>query len=169
MGGLGRGCTTEADDAPARAASMARLSSDLRSGAGGTFQIDPDPKRPRSLEGILRGEQAGYRLEDDLEVEEDRPVFDVEQIAFHAPDQMLRFARRAAVAVDLRPAGNPGLDPMTVRIGADDLVAELVLRLHADRVRPGADQRHVALEHVQQLRQFVEARAPQDGAEARDA
>ena len=36
-----------------------------------------------------------------------------------------------------------------------------------DRAR--ADERHLALEHVEELRQLVEARAPQEGADPRDA
>ena len=64
----------------------------------------------------------------------------------------------AAPAIDLRPAGDAGLDAMAREIAVDGLIVEPVLSLGMDRMRARADERQVAPEHnVDELRQFVEA------------
>ncbi len=74
--------------------------------------------------------------------------------------------RLAAQAVHLRPAGDAGLDAVATQIAVDDLGIILVVR---DCVRTRADQGHVALEHVYELRQLVEAGLAQEAADARHA
>jgi hypothetical protein len=65
--------------------------------------------------------------------------------------------------VDLRPAGDAGLD------GEPPALAPGVARdLHGDR-GPRADDRHLAAQHVDEVRQLVEARPAQQAPDTRDA
>src|SRR3546814_5508917 len=59
------------------------------------------------------------RLDHDPEVEEHRPVLDVEQVVFDALAQLLLSVRLAAPAVDLRPAGDARLDAVAGRVLPD--------------------------------------------------
>src|SRR5690349_8227197 len=115
--------------------------------------------------GLLlgRGEVAAdgqERHQHDLHVEPDRPVLDVVVVPLDAVGER----RLATQAVDLRPARDPGLDAETVAVAVDALFE------HAREVGPlgaGADKAHVALEHVQQLRQLVERGLAHEAAERR--
>src|SRR4051795_11213137 len=116
--------------------------------------------------GLLRqrevAEHGPERHQQDLDVEPERPVLDVVVVPLDA------VAERglAAQAVNLGPAGDPGLDAVAVAVAVD-----VVLEQPGEVRTLGtwADQAHVALEHVQQLRQRVERGAAQEGAEARAA
>ena len=77
-------------------------------------------------------EQCRHGHQDDLEVEPRRAVLDVVVVPFDpVGDRGV-----AAQPLDLRPAGDPGLDPMAVRVAIDGLVEELhvgrPLRARAD-------------------------------------
>ena len=61
-------------------------------------------------------------------------------------------------AVDLRPAGDPGL-----HVEAVELALVVAVDLVAER-RPRPDHRHVAADDVPELRQLVEREPPQDAA-----
>ncbi len=50
----------------------------------------------------------------------------------------------------------------------DQLMIELVLRPHADRMGTRPNDRHVATQYVQELRQFIQAGSPQKGTKRRD-
>ena len=114
--------------------------------------------------------QADRRHHEDVEVEEHRPVLDVEEVVLDAPRDLLVGVGLAAPAVDLRPAGHARLDAVAGEIAVDDLVIEPVARLCLDRVRTRADQRQVALDRdVDELRQLVEAGLADEAADAGDA
>src|SRR5207248_6723039 len=76
---------------------------------------------------------------------------------------LLRVLFRSAVAVaHLRPAGDPRLDEMALRIERDGASERL------DEYRPlgpRTDEAHLAEEHVQELRQLVDAQPPDDAAD----
>src|SRR5688500_9096375 len=120
------------------------------------------PPTPATSVGVLVEEALHERQPHDLEVEHDRPVLDVVEVVLDA----LLDRGVAAPAIDLRPAGQPGLD----------LVAQHVLR-HAllellDEERalgPRADQRHVAAEDVPELRDLAQVGAAQELADRRAA
>ena len=98
----------------------------------------------------------------DLEVERDRPVLDVVEVVLDA----LLDRRVAAPAVDLRPAGQARAHLVAQHVLRDPLL-ELV-----DEERPlgpRADERHVAAQHVPELRQLVDVGAPQQAADRRAA
>src|ERR1700731_1638598 len=106
---------------------------------------------------VLRHQSHG-RFEQNVEVEKHRPVFDVIEIELHALLDFFLVVDFTAPAVDLRPAGDAGLDAMAREIAVNGLVEQPALQLALHRMRAGADERKVALEHdVEQLRQFVEA------------
>ena len=95
--------------------------------------------------------------DEDAQVEPQRGVLEVPDVEL---DPLGPRQRRAAV--DLRPAGQAGPDgeplPLAVRV-----VVDLDLQR---RARP--DQRHLAAQDVDQVRQLVDRRAAQERADARD-
>src|SRR3990172_7897229 len=121
-------------------------------------------RRPRrraiTSVGVPVEEHADERQADDLEVEPERPALDVLDVVLDA----LLERGVPAQAVDLRPAGEAGLD----------LVPQHVARhgppepLHEHRpLGPRPDDAHLAAEDVDELRQLVEAEAPGKGADRR--
>ena len=115
----------------------------------------------RKAFGRLRDEQDLDRQQQQLEVEHQRLLFDVLQIE---PQLVVRV--RVVFAVDLRVAGQAALDAQA----EGKLRYFLRIRLHVlDALGPRPDQRHVALEHVQNLRQLVDAQLADDPPDARDA
>src|SRR5262245_15919538 len=105
-------------------------------------------------------EPAQERQPHDLEVELHRPVFDVIQVVLDA----LLDGGVAPPAVDLRPAGDAGLDLVTQHV-----LRDLVLELRDEKrtLGPRSDNRHVALEHVPELGQFVDVGLAQELADWR--
>src|ERR1700682_1762974 len=118
---------------------------------------------------VLR-DQRQRRLEQNEEIEQHRPVLDVIEIELDALLDLLVGVDFAAPAIDLRPAGNAGLDAVTREIAIHGLVEQPALQLALHGVRAGADQRQIALEHdVEELRQLVEAGSADETADAGDA
>src|SRR5829696_5165692 len=93
------------------------------------------------------------RLQQDVEIQRQRPILDVELIQL---DRLLR--GHPAAAIDLPPAGDPSqhlvswAEQFEVR---SDLVGGQGAR---------ADEAHLPLEDVPELRQLIEAEAPKDTA-----
>src|SRR3954452_14261849 len=111
-----------------------------------------------SIRVLVPRQQRDRRFQQDVDVEQHRPVLDVIQIELDALLDFLFIVDLAAPAVDLRPAGDARLDAMAREIAVDRLVEQPALQLALYRMRPRTDQRQVAREHhVEQLRQFVEA------------
>src|SRR4051812_991653 len=114
----------------------------------------------RFLVGMLVEEPAQQRQPHDFQVEPHRPVLDVIQVVL---DPLLDRGV-AAPAVHLRPAGDARL-----HFVAQHVLGNLVLELRDEQrpLGPRADDRHIALEDVPQLRQFVDVGAPQHLADRR--
>ena len=83
-----------------------------------------------------------------------------------APGHLLVGVGHAAQAVDLGPAGDPGLDVVAARIERD-LALELMVM--GERMRARADQRHMPGDDVQELGRLVQIVAPQHAADPCDA
>ena len=133
-------------------------------------RADRRPRRRRRSKGVLRVQQPERRQQENVEVKHDRPVFDVEEIVLDAPLELFLRVGLAAPAVDLRPAGDAGLDAVAGEIAVDDLLVEPVGGLRLQRMRTRADEREVALERdVDELRQLVEAGLADEAADAGDA
>src|SRR5204863_1809144 len=94
---------------------------------------------------------------DDLEVERDAAVLDVPQVEL---DPLRPRQRRAAV--DLRPAGDSGLD-----LKPAALALAVLLDLHLES-RTWADDRHLAAQHVPEIGHLVERVAPQERSDPGD-
>src|SRR3954451_6356818 len=88
-------------------------------------------------------------LPDDHGVERERPLLDVAQVE---TDRLLPVQVRAAA--DLPQTGE-------ARLHEQPSSCLAVVRLVGDRQRTGADQRHLAAQHVDQLGQLVHRRATQ--------
>src|SRR6185436_10030427 len=119
-----------------------------------------------SIRILVLSEHHHHRLQDDLQVEQQRPAAQVGEVVVDARLHLLDRDGLAAQAVDLGEAGNSGLHLVADHVAADQLAVELVVR---DRVRARADHAHAPLQHVDELRQLVERGAAQEGAEAGDA
>ena len=91
---------------------------------------------------------------DDAQIQERAGVADVPAVEHAA-----LLGAEPVAAVDLGPAGDAGADR--------DPVGDAVRQV-ARQQRPRADQRHLAAQHVEELRQFVEPRAPQQAPDQRD-
>src|SRR3954465_15878433 len=93
----------------------------------------------------------------DRQVHREGPVLDVEEVL---TDRLL--PREIGAAADLPPPGDAGLDEQPA------VYVRLVARDLARQRRPRADQAHVALDDVEQLRQLVERPLAQEAADRRD-
>src|SRR5256885_8070771 len=100
------------------------------------------------------------------QVEPHRPVVDVVEVVLDARAHLVVGVGLAAEAVHLRPAGDAGQHVVAARIARDLLLVFSIVR---KRVRARANQRHVALEHVDELRQLVDVPSSQEAAKAGDA
>jgi hypothetical protein len=103
---------------------------------------------------------------DDLEVQQQGPVAQVFQVVFDALGHLVEGVGFTAAAVDLGPAGDARAHLVTHHVGLDELAVLLVV---GHRVRARADDAHAALQHVEELGQFVQRAAAQEGAEGGDA
>src|SRR5690606_24432090 len=117
-----------------------------------------DPMKPATPVMTVRGmcvgsdrslEAAEHGHPHDLDVESDGPVLDVVEVVL---DTLLE-RRIAAPAVDLGPARDAGFDLVAQHVLRDPML-ELFDEERALGARP--HDRHVADQHVPELRQFVE-------------
>src|SRR4051812_3669521 len=100
------------------------------------------------LISVLAPRHQRYRgLEQNVKVEQHRPVLDVIQVELDALLDLLFIVDLAAPAVDLRPAGDAGFYPMAREVTVDRFVEQPALQLALHSMRARADQRQVAGEH----------------------
>ena len=116
-----------------------------------------------SVGAVLAVEGVEHRAEDNLDVEEKRPVFNVPYIMLHAAFHLPEFLGLSPVAAHLRPSGYAGFDEVADHVLVDESAIILGVFEH---VGARADDGHVAFEHVDELRELVEARAAHEVAEA---
>src|SRR3954451_13462500 len=99
-----------------------------------------------SIRVLTLGHQRQGRLEQNVEVEQHRPVLDVIEIELDALLDLLVGVDFAAPAVDLSPAGDAGLDAVAREITVHGLVEKPALQFALHGVWTRADQRQIALE-----------------------
>src|SRR5262245_62190001 len=100
----------------------------------------------------MRPEEDGLdRVEENAEIEADREMFDVIEIVSHLLSLFVEIVRVSVP--NLCPAGDPGANDRAERVVRDIPDEELEVR---DRVRSRPNQVHVALDNVEELREFVE-------------
>src|SRR5690606_30540216 len=119
-------------------------------------------KRDCGWASLLRSaspaQDGGDRAEDELDVEPQRPVVDVAKVEAHPVLEVDLVSPR-----DLPEAGES-------RPGAQASALPPLVALHlACDGRTRTDEAHVALEHVQELRQLIEAELAKDAADRRHA
>src|SRR5437899_7454514 len=95
------------------------------------------------------------RHPENLDVERERPVLDVVEVVLDP----LRDAGVSAPAVDLRPPGHARAHPVAQHV-LRKLLLELPHELRPFGPRP--DERHLPLDDVDELRELVQAPAPQE-------
>src|SRR5215207_8815748 len=111
---------------------------------------------------VVAPQQSRDRHQDDLQVEPQRPVLDVVVVPLDAVVER----RLPAQSLHLRPPGQAGLDAVAVAVAVDVLL-EGANEVRALGTRP--DDRHVAAQDVEQLRQLVERQTAHDLPDARAA
>src|SRR5690606_41009748 len=112
-----------------------------------------DSDRSLQLIGILAAKALEDRLQHDLDVPQQRPVPDVMQVVFDAFLHFLQGIGFTPPAVDLRPAGDTWLDLVAQHVALDLFPVELVVG-HRMGSRP--HDRHAALQHIEELGQFIQ-------------
>ena len=110
------------------------------------------------LVGAAAGDHGRDRPDDDRDVEPDRPVLDVREVEPHEVVEV-----QAGAAGDLPQAGHPRENGVP---GAVPLLEQLVV---AERERTRADEAHLPLQHVHDLRDLVQREPPQHATDARHA
>jgi hypothetical protein len=103
-------------------------------------------------------EHSGKRLKDDLHVQEETPMADVPEIHVHVDIE-----GRTSPCLDLPKAGEARLHHASLH------VFRLVTNYIIDWMRSGADDTHFPTDHINDLRQLVNAVAPNEGTDARKA
>ena len=105
------------------------------------------------LIGILVKEAANDRQQQNLDIEDERPMFDVIQVMLNS----FIYRGVAPPAAHLGPAGYASRDLVTQHVPGNS-VTELV---DVDRsLWSGAHQGHIAPNHIEELRQLVETHRP---------
>src|SRR5262249_33754954 len=103
--------------------------------------------------GVARAQHRGNGLRDDRNLARPRPAFEILAIVLDA-----LVVARAGAAADLPQPCDPRADQQIITA-----IAAVAIKLRA-RDRTRADEAHVAAQHVEQLRQLVEARLAQERA-----
>src|SRR5258706_6855330 len=124
----------------------------------------------RSISVLVFCHQRQRRLEQNVEIEQHRPVLDVIKIELDALLDFLFAVDFAAPAADLRPAGNARLDAVAREVAVHGFVEQPALQLTLHGVRTRSDQREIILEYdVEELRQLVEAGLANEATDAGNA
>ena len=95
-----------------------------------------------------------------LQVEQYRTRLDVIEIVVDARDGRIGLRGAAAATADLRQPGDAGPNHMTLKVVRHQILVYDAAGEHTRYVRTWPDQRHVAFDDVDELRQFVEAGRP---------
>src|SRR5436305_12947368 len=113
------------------------------------------PSAPLPFVETLAAQDEPHRPEEDLEIESQRLMLDVPEVELDPLGP-----RQRSPAVDLRPAGDPGLDGQPPA-----LALRVLLDLDLER-RPRTDDRHFAAQDVPQVAQLVQRISAQHRADA---
>jgi hypothetical protein len=112
--------------------------------------------------------QADGRNEDS-NVESEGPILDIVEIISDAPFGFPELIEFASETVHLCPTGQSWLDTMAQRVGRHSDLQPLSNDLRVQCMRTGTNERHVALEDIEELREFIDAQSSDDPANPRYA
>src|SRR5260221_8334501 len=119
-------------------------------------------------EGLTSCESAKDGLSDDSEVQRNRPVFNVVEIMFHPFAYLLDGVGFVSPAIDLGPTGDAGLHAMARIVVLDRFLVEQGAGFCPEGMRARSYDRHLAAQHVQELRKLVDAGTAQKAADTGD-
>src|SRR3954451_19938227 len=111
-------------------------------------------------------EDAGDRLDKDPQIEPYGPFLDISKVMLDPALHLIERLGLAAETVHLRPSGDARLHAVPRQVTVDPGCEVLVMWYG---VRAWPDQRHLPLQHIQQLGQFVEAGSAQNFSHPRYA
>src|SRR5262249_13779960 len=114
--------------------------------------------RPTTEENDLHG------IQEDVDVEPDRKVFDVVKVVLHLLDFFLEIV--GIPIADLCPSCDAREDGQAEEVVRNLLTEEFKV---GDRMWPGTDEVHVPADDVDELRKLVEAELPQPFTHSGDA
>src|SRR5438128_8728669 len=117
-----------------------------------------------SSSGPLPAEDELHRVEEDYKLVLHYPVLDVVEVVAELPRD--HFNAHQVTRAHLGPAGEPRPHLVTQVVVGDHRRERRDVFRH---LRPWADEAHVAAQDVDELRDLVEAIAPEHGAQPRDA
>lgn len=101
--------------------------------------------RQRALPCAFPGQDDSGGLDHYLEIEPQRPMLDIAKDRVrHARAPFLKRFDLAAEPIDLGPTDDPRIDPVAMLMPLDRLAVQALANVHLDRMRAGADQRHIA-------------------------
>ena len=111
------------------------------------------PNLQSSIRFLVGHEKCDDGEEDDPDVEPEGPVLDIPDVLLYAFLHLPHLFRFTATATHLCPAGDAGEAEMPHHVLVDDLAILLGVCQH---VRAWSYDAHVALEHVEELREFID-------------
>ena len=94
---------------------------------------------------------------------------EVFQVCLDAVEYVAASLGRSAKSAYLSQSRNPGLQRMPMPILAVNLPEQLFFRRRSQSMGTWSDQTHLAEQHIDQLRQFINARLPDECAHPRYA
>src|SRR4029079_2687763 len=106
---------------------------------------------------LMDGKKSERRQKQDLEIKEERTVVDIPDVEFE-----LSLPVDRVPAVDLRPARDARFDFVPTSLEG------VVVSIEFQHLRTRSHQTHLAHQHIEELRQLIEAAQPQQAAERRD-
>src|SRR4029079_4751833 len=116
--------------------------------------------------GIAAPEELEDRVNEDAQVEPEAPILDVPKVAIDPLLHQLETGGFSAETIDLSPAGQAGLHVLPECVIGDELGVPVIVGYG---MRSRTNDRHIAAQHVHELRQLVDAGGAQDCPDARDA
>ena len=95
-------------------------------------------------------------------------MIDIPEVVRYARLCLLRRINLAAQPMHLGPPSHARSHAMAMKIVSDRFVIEPLAGFHRHHMRSRTDQRHVAAEHVEELRQLIQTQAAQNATHSRD-
>src|SRR5262249_33977982 len=103
---------------------------------------------------LIDRKQSERRQKEDLQIENKRVIVDIPDIEFEFPIPVDRVP-----AVDLRPPGDAGLDLVSASLKC------VVMPIELKYLRAWANEAHLPRQHVEELRQLIEAAQSQESTQ----
>lgn len=120
------------------------------------------------LEAAAGQKLPSYRPRDNRDVHPQRPFLDVVEIMVDTRDRQSGLDRASPATAYLSKAGDTWACGVALKIVRNQILVGHIGGEHAGNMRPRSNKGHVALDDIDQLRNLVEAGAPQNSSNPRD-